>query len=323
MITVLLYTRPEDEGVEALKQTLDSLQSEVPHRLVEVDVSQNAGLSEKLTGQTPLLKIGPYRVQGEFDRTRLLVTLKAAAQGREQGRVVEPRRATGSDRFLLWFSKHWLAVFNVLVALYFALPFLAPTFMHLGMVTPARVIYKAYSMTCHQLAFRSWFLYGEQPAYPRAAAHVEGLKTYGEATGMDEGDLWQARAFIGNDKVGYKVAMCERDVAIYGAILLFGLLFALLRRRIPPLPWYLWLLLGWLPIGLDGLSQILSQIPHSPLPYRESTPLLRTLTGFLFGFTTAWFGYPLVEESMRENLKALEARFHISRAVYGDDHPTT
>jgi len=320
VITVLLYTHPEDQNLDALRQTLASLQSEVPHRVVEVDISQDAGLSEKLAGQTPVLKIGPYRLQGDFDRTRLLVALKAAAQGKAQGRSVEPRRVTGSDRFLLWFSKHWLAVFNLVVALYVGLPFLAPTFMHFGMVTPARVIYKAYSLTCHQLAFRSWFLYGEQPAYPRAAAHVAGLKTYGEATGLDENDLWQARRFIGNPQVGYKVAFCERDVAIYAAMLLFGLLYALLRRRLPPLPWQLWLLIGWAPIGIDGLSQILSQIPHSPLPYRESTPLLRTLTGFLFGFTTAWFGYPLVEASMRENLKALQARFHVSNAVYGSDH---
>ncbi len=319
MITILLYTSPEDEGVEALKQTLDSLQSEVPHRLVEVDVSQNAGLNEKLAGQTPLLKIGPYRVQGEFDRTRLLVTLKAAEQGKEQGRRVEPRRATGTDRFLYWFSKHWLLVFNLLVGLYVGLPFLAPTLMEAGLTTPAKAIYTVYGATCHQLAFRSWFLFGEQPAYPRAAAHVESLTPYGEATGMDENDLWQARRFLGNRQIGFKVAICERDIAIYGAILLFGLLYGLTRRRIPPLPWYLWLLLGWVPIGLDGFSQILSQIPHSFIPYRESTPLLRTLTGFLFGFTTAWFGYPLVEESMRENLKALEARLHISRAVYDDD----
>jgi len=36
------------------------------------------------------------------------------------------------------------------------------------------------------------------------------------------------------------------------------------------------------------------------LPYRESTPLLRTITGFLFGFATAWFGYPMAEEAMRD-----------------------
>ncbi len=319
MITVVLYTRPEDEGVEALRSLLEGLQGEVPHRVVTVDVSQNAGLAEKLAGRTPVLRIGPYTLDGDLNRTRILIALRAAAKGQAEGRQMAPRRVNATERFIYWFSKHWLLVFNLLVGLYVGLPFLAPTLMEAGLTTPAKAIYTVYGATCHQLAFRSWFLFGEQPAYPRAAAHVPGLKPYGEATGLDPNDLWQARRFIGNRTVGFKVAICERDIAIYGAILLFGLLYGLTRRRIPPLPWYLWLLLGWLPIGLDGFSQLLSQMPHSFLPYRESTPLLRTLTGFLFGFTTAWFGYPLVEESMRQNVKALEARFHIARAVYGED----
>ncbi|NPA93374.1 MAG: DUF2085 domain-containing protein [Chloroflexi bacterium] len=315
MITVLLYTRPEDQGVDELRALLASLEAEVPHRLVEVDVSQNPTLAAKLEGRTPMLKIGPYTLTGTLDRTRVLVALQAASQGKAQGRAVEPRQVTGSDRFLHWFSRHWLLVFNVVVGLYVGLAFLAPVLMKVGWERPAKIIYRGYSFTCHQLAFRSWFLFGEQPAYPRAAAHVSGLVPYGQATGLDENDLLQARAFIGNDKIGYKVAMCERDVAIYGGILLFGLLFGLFRCKLPPLPWYWWLILGWLPIGLDGFSQLLSQIPHSPLPYRESTPLLRTVTGFLFGFTTAWFGYPLVEESMQESRKALEARFYIADQV--------
>jgi hypothetical protein len=49
------------------------------------------------------------------------------------------------------------------------------------------------------------------------------------------------------------------------------------------------------------------------IPYRESTPLLRTITGFLFGFLTAWFGYPYVEESMSENRKYLESKLDRSK----------
>jgi len=45
------------------------------------------------------------------------------------------------------------------------------------------------------------------------------------------------------------------------------------------------------------------------LPYRESTPFLRLLTGFLFGFGTAWFGLPYVEESMRETLGLMDKKF--------------
>jgi uncharacterized membrane protein len=118
-----------------------------------------------------------------------------------------------------------------------------------------------------------------------------------------------ARNFIGNDQVGYKVALCERDVAIYGGILLFGLIFALTGFRIKSIPWWVWLALAIVPIGLDGFSQLLSQPPLGLIPYRESTPFLRLLTGFLFGFLTAWFGYPMVEEGMVDTRQFMTAKW--------------
>jgi uncharacterized membrane protein len=113
--------------------------------------------------------------------------------------------------------------------------------------------------------------------------------------------------------VGYKIALCERDIAIYGAILLFGLVYAATGRRLKPLHWTLWVLLGMLPIGLDGFSQLFSQVQwawlESILPYRESTPFLRVLTGGLFGLTTAWFAYPYMEASMAETRQFFIKKF--------------
>jgi uncharacterized membrane protein len=109
------------------------------------------------------------------------------------------------------------------------------------------------------------------------------------------------------------MALCERDMAIYGAILLFGIVYSLTRRRIKPLHWMLWILIGMAPIGLDGFSQLFSQMEWSwlasILPYRESTPFLRVLTGGLFGFSTAWFAYPYMEESMSETRQFLIKKF--------------
>ena len=148
-------------------------------------------------------------------------------------------------------------------------------------------------------------------------AGVSGLKTYEAMTGLDPNTatgLWDARAFRGNALTGYKVALCERDVAIYAAMLLFGLAFAVVRKRYPnirPIPWYIWVLFGIFPIGLDGGTQLISQFfpqINQILPYRESTPFLRSLTGALFGFFTAWFGYPYVEESMSETRKFMQRR---------------
>jgi uncharacterized membrane protein len=150
-------------------------------------------------------------------------------------------------------------------------------------------------------------------AYPREIAHIEGLKTYEELTGNNPFDVRAAHKFIGNEELGFKIALCQRDIAIYGGILLFGLVFSLTGKKIPSLSLWGWIILGILPIGLDGISQIVSQLPLGILPVRESTPLLRTITGGLFGVTTAWFGYPIVEETMAETRKLMTVKFAASQ----------
>ncbi len=320
MLTVTVYVRPDCPACDETLQTLAALQAEVPHRAVVVDVSRDEALEQAFGAQVPVVEAGPYRLSAPFDRQKLLVLLQAAhdrlAQQQAVGDVEARRRRergariSALDRVMYWVSRHYLLVFNLVVALYVGLPFLAPTLMQVGATGPARVIYTLYGGVCHQLAFRSWFLFGEQPAYPRAAAGVKGLTPFGQATGLNEDDLWGARRFLGNPRLGYKVAFCERDVAIYAAILLFGLIYAATRQRLRPLPWYLWLALGVFPIGLDGFTQLLSQPPFHLWPYyRESTPLLRTLTGAAFGFTTAWFGVPMVREAMADTRRLLAAKF--------------
>jgi uncharacterized membrane protein len=267
----------------------------------------------------PVIKIGPYKLSAPIDKKDLEISLLAVRHSIEQeelldkaikeGTIQIPVTWTKSDRFGHWLSKHYLAIFNILIFIYVGTPFLAPVLMHGGLTAPASIIYRAYSYVCHQFAFRSWFLYGEQMVYPRAEANIPGLITYQQATGLDGKDLLTARAFEGNSQLGYKVALCERDVAIYLGILLFGLMFALFHRRIKSMHWLLWILLGIFPIAIDGMSQLISQLPFHILPFRESTPFLRSLTGLLFGLITAWFGYPYVEESMRENRKYLESKF--------------
>ena len=173
------------------------------------------------------------------------------------------------------------------------------------------MIYTAYSPFCHQLAFRSWFLFGDQPAYPRQLARSD-LTSYEQATGLSELDFVSARRYLGDEQIGYKVALCERDIAIYAGILVAGLLFGLVRSRLKPLPLMYWFILGILPIALDGGSQLISAIGLLSISARESTPLLRTLTGGLFGMVNVWMAYPHLEASMRETRLALAAKLAVA-----------
>ena len=207
-----------------------------------------------------------------------------------------------------WFKKHYLTLINGILALYVFLALLAPILMKVGSTRAADFIYRIYQASCHQLAYRSFFLFGEQAVYPRELAAIEGLKTYEQVTGNDSEDNQAARAFRGNEQLGYKTALCQRDLAIYGSLLIFGVIFALTKRRLKPLPWYLWILLALVPIGLDGFSQLISQmkLPFlSGLLIRESTPWLRVSSGSMFGWFTAWFGLPTIEEIVNEPKKTV------------------
>ncbi len=190
------------------------------------------------------------------------------------------------DTFAVGLARHWLLWANLFLLIFTGLPFLAPVLMHAGLEFPARVIYSAYSFTCHQLSYRTWFLFGAQPSYS-----VAQLQQY---LGVNNSalDILYWRVFLGNAQVGYKMAWCERDVAMYTSMLLTGLVFATVRGRIKPLNVKLYLLFAILPMLLDGGTQLLM--------LRESTPLLRTVTGTLFGVLSVWLIYPYVEVAMRD-----------------------
>ncbi|HVO68641.1 MAG TPA: hypothetical protein VMT24_01265, partial [Aggregatilineaceae bacterium] len=78
----------------------------------------------------------------------------------------ELRRIVRTNRVILRLSRHWLTVALVFLFLYTSLAFTAPVLMEVGFTGAANVIYKLYSPLCHQFAFRSWFLFGDQPVYP-------------------------------------------------------------------------------------------------------------------------------------------------------------
>jgi uncharacterized membrane protein len=314
MITVTLYSRKDCHLCEDARADLDAVQEMIPHQLVVVDIDSDPKLQREYGLDIPVVEVGPFRLKAPFTAQDLRITL-AAARDREQHiqqvenspRLAEVRQTgvwTTADRINYALSRHYMALFNFMVFLYLGFAFLAPVLSKAGVETPAAFLYKAYSFVCHQLGYRSFYLFGEQMYYPRQAAGMSGVLTFSQATGLGESgsaaDVFAARAFIGNEQVGYKIALCQRDIAIYGGILIFGLLFSLTGLRLKSIPWYVWFVLAIVPIGLDGFSQLLSQPPLSFLPFRESTPTLRVLTGFMFGFFTAWFGYPLVEESMVE-----------------------
>jgi uncharacterized membrane protein len=317
MIEVLVFTRKGCQLCEDVIDHLFKLAAHYPHKTKLIDIDHDPTLHEIYSEKVPVVEIGSEILEPPIMKEDLENALQKTYSSNSDSKRTSKRKRKAewslADLITLWLSKHYLSVFNILVLIYVGLPFLAPVFLRAGAITPAKFVYRTYGLVCHQLSFRSLFIFGEQLIYPREAAGLEHIQSFEQATGIGEGhsprELLEARFFTGNERVGFKVALCQRDVAIYAAILLFGLIFGISGKKIPGLPWYFWVIFGLVPIGLDGVSQIISQPPFNLLPYRESIPLIRALTGFMFGFTTAWFGYPLVEETMADSRRLLEAKY--------------
>jgi len=101
--------------------------------------------------------------------------------------------------------RRWLGLANAATGLFLGLPFLAPLLLRQGRPDLANFIYSAYHVTCHEWPFRAYFLFGPQATYSAAELEARGI-----------GSIFD---FRGSPELGYKVAFCERNVAIYAAAL--------------------------------------------------------------------------------------------------------
>jgi uncharacterized membrane protein len=235
------------------------------------------------------------------DRKEVIVTVP------ESGGAA--RIAKAVDGLVAWLARHWLATFNTIVGVFFILPFVAPVLMNAGLTGPGHLIYMVYSPTCHQLPERSYFLFGPQSVY--STVQLESLGAIPAGTNLLQREMLR---YEGSPEIGYKVAFCERDAAMYGTIFLAGLAFGIVRRHylrrgrsIPKLP--LWgYALFLLPMAVDGFTQLFG--------LRESDWLLRTITGVLFGIGTVWLAYPYIQDAMDDVLQgSRQTRAEISQPV--------
>lgn len=199
------------------------------------------------------------------------------------------------DKGIYRFTFHWVAFFNLLL-LVFIIPFFAgPYLMQAGNARLSRALYTIYGTTCHQFPERSFYLYGEKLTY-----------TWEELVdaGLDPTLLPHERQhFLGSAQLGYKMLVCQRDVVIYLGMVVFGVLYNLLARRwLKPLPFWA-LLLFLVPMAVDGMTQASG--------VRESTPVLRTLSGLCVAAGSVWFAYPHIEMAMAGLRRDIARKLHL------------
>ena len=254
------------------------------------------------------------------------VARSSGARAADRGWVNAAKKGTGK------LARHWLGWFNFAWAVVFALPWLAPVFMKVGATWAGQAIYVVYSFLCHQFADRSFFLFGPQVSY--AASELLPLAPTGDPH-------LAMRAFRGTPALGYKVAWSDRMVALYGGVLLGGLVFALVRRwvRRPKLVWPALLLL---PMAVDGSTHVLSDLAGLGAGFRYTNAWLAALTqnrlgeafyagnalgsfnawarlisGTLAGLAVVWAGYTALEAYFRGVQSTLHAQVSAGRPVTG------
>jgi len=212
-----------------------------------------------------------------------------------------------------WLCDHWIKIFLIASGLWTALPFLAPILMNAGWTQPANALYSFYSLFCHQLPERSFFLFGQKTMY----SLTEILFAW-----QNNIDSHILRKFVGTSEMGWKVAWSDRMIYFYGSIWFFGLLWWPLRQRVKQAPWWGFLLL-LLPMVVDSMSHAISDIAGIWQGFRDTNMWLvaltdnafpitfyagdalgsfnswmRFITGILAAFGVVWFAFPFINDAL-------------------------
>ncbi len=240
--------------------------------------------------------------------------------------LILTRAAKRSERWLYWLAHHWLLAFNIAWGVFVIAPWLAPVFMKLGVSGVGDGIYWFYQFFCHQLPERSFFLFGSQPMY--SMQQISAVWPVGDPNVL--------RQFIGNAAWGWKVAYSDRMVSMYTGFWFASIGYSVLRRRVPPLPIWGYVLLI-LPMAIDGGTHFLSDIQSGAslgFGFRDSNAwlaqltnnafpatfyagdtlgsfnsIMRLVTGALFGLASVWLAWPYADAAFNEVREELEVKF--------------
>jgi uncharacterized membrane protein len=198
--------------------------------------------------------------------------------------------------------------------------------MQLGWARAGNAIYLLYATQCHQLPQRSFFLFGDRPMYSLAEV---------QTVWNNSNNPQVLRQFTGDSAMGWKVAWSDRMVFMYTTILLWSMLFWLLRKRLKPLPWW-GLILLLLPMVVDGFTHMINDFTAGiGLGFRDSNAWLaaltnnafpdnfyagdalgsfnswmRLITGLLFSLGIVWLLYPRLHSSFTTTARQIEEKLH-------------
>jgi uncharacterized membrane protein len=121
--------------------------------------------------------------------------------------------------------------------------------MKLGWTGLAKIIYLIYTLECHQLPERSYFLFGQKMTYSLSEIQAAWQPTNNPLI---------LRQFVGNQQMGWKVAWCERTTWWYGSIWVTTLVYSYIRRHLSPLTFRAFVLsalpMAWMAVRISSAT---------------------------------------------------------------------
>lgn len=185
--TAVLYTKEGCCLCDRAKEVLRRLQGEFDLEIEEVDITRDGVLYEQYQYVIPVVVIdGKHRFESkiaEYYLRRVLATRRADISagpymedraGRAWHGEAVPRnpymgpktrrvvRAAQIGSF--WFARHWLALANGINLLVLAGSALVPAMRAVGLYSLADPLFGSYRLVCHQLPYRSFYLFGHPMA---------------------------------------------------------------------------------------------------------------------------------------------------------------
>ena len=161
----------------------------------------------------------------------------------------------------------------------------------------AKWLYNGGKVLGHQWIYRAYCIFDDggslkiEDCIPHGKENVAYIKTeYTESSKEWDGMFKYSRTQIGRNRaerverdgmVGYKFLVCARNTAIFVGLLVAGVTLLMLPGKRHALPNLALLIVGLIPMGIDGTGQLIG--------LWESTNLSRMITGLIAGFALGYF----------------------------------
>ena len=198
MNKVILYYRSGDFELQKLINSIEEICSKNAIIFLPVNIEKVSTGNQPIKNSTPNLVVGPYNLIYPFSLTDAEIAINAASAEPEKTKKVNLKKAKKKNYLGLFLAEFYPTILGLIILMFVSGAFIPPILLSHGKSGIANFSYGFYRIFCHQLAFRSIFIDGEQLYYPRELAKIKNVITYEQEFNDPLDDIFIARKIAGN-----------------------------------------------------------------------------------------------------------------------------